>query len=144
DLHLGKLWEILRYRIGERELAFFGENHCRDRRERLRHRVETEDRVFRHRRASLRIALSERFEVRHLALARHDENSAGQSTTCDLGLDHLSDTLQTLRRKTDVLRLRSRQRRLRPPRRDERDENGSEQDCTSLHRRLPWPCIFTL
>src|SRR5215470_6182235 len=59
DLEVSELREICRNRSDERQLALFGEHHRRDRYERLRHRVQTEDGVFGHRRTARRIALAE-------------------------------------------------------------------------------------
>jgi hypothetical protein len=93
-----KIDELFRDGIGERQLALFSEHHRGNRHERLRHRVQTKDGVPGHRRAACRVALSERLEVRDLTFASNEDDRAGESFIRDLGLDRLSEPLESLRR----------------------------------------------
>ena len=135
DAHLERLElrEVPGDGIVEQDAPVLHQHHDRDRGERLGHRVEAEDRVLRHGRAALRIALAQRLEVGDLAPPRHQRDRAGIAALGDLALDHLGDARQLRRGEADLLRCRGGQP-LRPGRAGEQqDEQGDERD-GSLHR----------
>jgi hypothetical protein len=91
DLLLGESGQVLGDGIGENDLPLFRQHHRRDGHEGLRHRVEAEDGVLRHRRAARRIAGAEGLEVGDAALARDDRDGAGKLLRLDLRLQRLPD-----------------------------------------------------
>src|SRR5215813_3959041 len=97
DLEIGELREIFRDRIGERQLALLSEDQRGNRYEWLPHRIQAKDGIPGHRRAGCWIALSERLEVRDFAFASNQDDRARESFIRDLGLDRLSEPLESLR-----------------------------------------------
>ena len=100
----------LRDRIGQLHLAVLDEHHRRDRHERLRHRVDAEDGIGRHRCAARRIAMTHGRRVHELAAARDHHDGTGQLARVDLGLQRGADARQALGRHPHGFRRGGRQR----------------------------------
>ena len=110
DLLLGELRKILRHRIVDQQPALLVELQRRDRRHRLGHRRDVEDRVGAHRHTAGLVEEAVGLEM-HEPAAPHDrEHAARQLVARDLGLDPLPDQRQPLGRHADRFRLGARQR----------------------------------
>src|SRR5262249_3097127 len=102
DVELGELWQIHADGIRQANAALFDEHHRRDGGERLRHRVETKDRVLRHRGARLRVELPDRLEIRDLSPSSDDRDRAGEALRLDFARKGGRDTPETLAWRTSV------------------------------------------
>ncbi len=102
DLEIGEGRNIARNGIRDQELAFLGEHHRRNRDDRFCHRGNAEDRVRRHHRAVLAIAVTERLKTRDLSAPRDQHHRAGHEAFVDVGLQGIADALQALRRQSDI------------------------------------------
>ena len=109
DPHLGDLRDVLPHGIAERELALLDEDHRRDRRDRLAHRVDAEDRVLRHRRLRRRIQHAHALEQRDPALPRDQEDGAGDLALLRVVAQRRHDAAQPLGRQAHLLGLDARQ-----------------------------------
>ena len=126
-LEIRELGQILRDGIAQHQPPLFDEHHRGDRRERLGHRIEAEDRVLRHRRSRDGIALADALEVGDLPLAGHQGDGARVLATGYLGLHDLGRPREALGREPDFLGLGGRQA-VGPDegREQKRDEDGNE------------------
>ena len=75
--HVAQLGDHAMDRVVELEIRLLIERHQRDRGNRLRHRVDAEDRVLTHRLAAFGIHLTNRREVRDFAATRHQGEGTG-------------------------------------------------------------------
>ena len=103
DLGVGELGDVLRHRLGERELALFRQHHGGKRDDRLGHRRNAEDRVVGHRRPGLLVAETERLVHHGLAVACDQHDRARQLAHVDADLDAVAQPLQALLREADLL-----------------------------------------
>jgi hypothetical protein len=102
DLEVRELGNVLRHRIVELPLPFLEQHHHRHAGDRLRHRVDAEDRVLLHRRGALQVALAGGFELHDLAVPRHHRHDAGQLVLVDQRLHLALQPAEPLRRHADA------------------------------------------
>ena len=96
-----------RHRIVEVEPPLLEQHHHGDRRDRLGHRVDAEERALAHRRARCQILIADRRRVREVAVAREHRHGTGSLPCVDMRLQHGRSRGQ--RRRAD-----SRDRRCNP------------------------------
>src|SRR5688500_8108872 len=82
----------LRHGIVELEAAMLPQHHQADAHDRLRHRVDAEDRVRRDRPPLLDLEMPPRLEVRDLSPARDEHERAGKLAGVDVPLQAIADT----------------------------------------------------
>ena len=97
--------DVFRHGIGQQQPAFFVEGERGHGDDGLRHRGDPEDRVGGHRRAGRLVSEADGLQVRHAALARHEDDGAGDAAALDVGAQDLRDAVQALRREPDLLGL---------------------------------------
>jgi hypothetical protein len=86
--------------IVEGELAVLDQHHRSDRGDRLRHRIQTENRVRGHRQLGRDVANPEIFEVDRLPVLLDQHDGARNLAGRDLVADVVADALQPSLRKT--------------------------------------------
>jgi hypothetical protein len=84
DLCVRKRRNVFRHGIVEGQLAVVDQHHCGNRGDRLRHRIDLEDRIRRHRRAGRRVPHAETFEINQLAMLLDQHDCAGNLASRDL------------------------------------------------------------
>ena len=100
DLHIGvNFAKYSRQRIVDQQLPALVQLQRRERDHRLGHRRDVEDRVpFVYRDARDLVAVADRLVVDELAAARDRDHGAGEAALLDIGVDHLGDLAEPLRR----------------------------------------------
>jgi hypothetical protein len=98
-------------RIGQLDLAVLDQHHGGDGDQRLRHRIDAEHGIERHRLASGLILESDSIGVDELTLAGDHDHGSRKLVLIDLALERLPDALQFLRRHSDLLGRRFCQRK---------------------------------
>ena len=105
DLEIRELGNELRHRVVEREATLVVVGHQRDTDDRLRHRVDAEDRVLRDRDPVLDVLLAVGVEEDDLALARDHRDDAGEFAVVDHAVHRLGELLEAGRVHADIGRL---------------------------------------
>ena len=129
DFHVGKRRNVFCDGIVKPELAVLDQHHGDDRRDRLRHRVEAEDRIRRHRQFCRDVAHAKAFEIDRLAVSLDQENRAGNLSARDVVPDVIADARKSFGRKAarDVGR-RFRFRGIAPGRRHGAERERQRRD----------------
>ncbi|MNR11717.1 hypothetical protein D3C85_1280310 [compost metagenome] len=87
--------DVLADRIVESDLAFLDQHHDRHRGDRLRHRVDAEDRILGQRRLPLAVGHAQHRIQHDFAAPPHLDQRAGQLAACHVGgIEKLLDPLQ--------------------------------------------------
>ena len=122
DLHAGKGWYVLADGIIQRDFAAVDQHHRRHAGNGLGDRMDREDRIRRHRRSFLDVALAEAFEKYRLAVVLDQNDGAGNVAGSDLAIDKIIDGRKLFPRQHRVWR--------RPKRggRDGGDRRGKQSD----------------
>ena len=94
DPRVGERRDEARDGVVQLERALLPQQHRRDRRDRLRHRVDPPERVGLDGGAGLEVALAGRGDVRDPSVARHDRQVAGQAAVVDVAGEVAVDALQ--------------------------------------------------
>src|ERR1700722_11455989 len=110
-LRLGEFGNIFFKRIGEKQLAFLDQHHDRNRNDRLRHRIDAEDRIARHCLIALGIKLALYIEPGKLAAAGDKAHGAGKPAPLYTLTDRSFEPLQGLDRQAKLFGISSRQLR---------------------------------
>src|SRR5262249_16821434 len=95
----------LAHRVVELNASLLPQHHQTDAHDRLRHRVDAEDRIVRDRSLPLDFEVALRLEVRDLASARDECEGAGELTGVDVALEMIGDATETRRGQPDFFGL---------------------------------------
>src|SRR5262245_21622645 len=95
----------LPHRIVELNASLLPQHHQPDAHDRLRHRVDAEDRIRRDRPLALDLEVALRLEVRDLAPARDEREGAGELAGVDVPLEVIADASEPRRRESDFFGL---------------------------------------
>ena len=105
DLVIAPFRNKSRDRIIELEMPLLVEAHQRDRGDRLRHRVEAEDRVVGHRRFALAIRHAHRLEVGDVAVARDERLASGDLPGLDIvAVQMIGNSIEPIGRESCAFR----------------------------------------
>ena len=91
DLHVGKGRNIFADGIIQRDLSAVDQHQRRDAGDGLGDRMDRKDRIRRHRRAGIDIALAEAFEIDRLAMLLDQHDRAGNPPRFDFAVDETVD-----------------------------------------------------
>jgi hypothetical protein len=94
DLGLRESRDVLRDRLLQRQLSLLHQHQGRHRGDRLRHRVDAKQRVWRHRRLGRYVANAEALEVDRPAAPLHQHDDTRDVAGCNLGLEELGDVAE--------------------------------------------------
>jgi len=105
DAHVGEGRDQRADRILELERAFLQEHHRRDRRDRLRHRVDAPHRVELDRQPRFPVTLAARREMHDAPVTGHEERPTGQAPIVDVSLEVAIDPRQSIGREARLARV---------------------------------------
>ena len=94
DFCIGKSRNVFRDGIVEGQLAVVDQHHRGNRRDGLRHRIDLENRVRRHRLSGRGIPHAETFEIDRLAVLLDQEDRAGNLAGRDFVANVVADTVK--------------------------------------------------
>ncbi len=83
NLEIRELWDVLRYGVVQPPLAFFEQHHHGDASNRLRHRVNPEDRIAGHRSTRLDILHADHINERQLSVSSQHRDDSGELAVID-------------------------------------------------------------
>lgn len=102
NLHILELRDVFCDRFLEAEATFLDQHHGRDRGDWLRHRVDAEDRVVRHRGPVGRIALAPGAPIGDLAVPDDGDRGAWDETLGDIGRNVVVDVRKGTRQQAEA------------------------------------------
>src|SRR6266404_4459246 len=102
-LNVLKLRQILSHRGYKVDLALFRQHHHSYARDRLRHRSNAKNRIRFHSDALLAILIAHRLLIDQLPIASHEQHGPRNCSLIDIALEEPGNSLQTLRRESNVL-----------------------------------------
>ena len=104
DLRAGESRNEFRDRIGEQNAPFLDHLHNCDRHDRLRHRIDAEDRIMRHHVVGQWRTAAEGLEITDASLARDQGDGARNPPGRDLALKHVSKPVKPFFGQADLAR----------------------------------------
>ena len=96
DLDILELGQVFCDRLVERDPAFLVEQHGRDLRDRLGHRVDAKNRIAGHRRVGFRIERADSLEISELAMACDQQHESRRLSVRGVLPKDLGDALEPL------------------------------------------------